>query len=66
MAPECFWRAYLPASDVFSAGVVLYRMVTGDFPWDYDFDAIRGQDPDSMADRGHTYMHVCSPMEHGL
>lgn len=39
-APECFWGAYLPASDVFSAGIVLYRMITGVYPWDYDFSAM--------------------------
>jgi transitional endoplasmic reticulum ATPase len=36
LAPECFFGTYLPASDVFSAGIVLYRMVTGVFPWQYD------------------------------
>jgi len=39
-APECFWGAYLPTSDVFSAGIVFYRMMTGSFPWDYDFDLV--------------------------
>jgi serine/threonine protein kinase len=39
-APECFWDAYLPTSDVFSAGIVFYRMLTGSFPWDYDFDLV--------------------------
>ncbi|MDM8552859.1 AAA family ATPase [Desulfobacterales bacterium HSG2] len=39
LAPECFWDIYLPASDVFSAGVILYHIVTGHAPWEYDFDA---------------------------
>jgi len=37
-APECFMDIYLPASDVFSAGVVLYKTLTGVHPWEYDFD----------------------------
>ncbi len=47
-APECFWGAYLPTSDVFSAGIVLYRMLTGSFPWSYDFDGLSGDDRDSI------------------
>lgn len=35
-APECFFGAYLPSSDIFSAGLILYQMVTGRHPWDYD------------------------------
>ena len=37
-APECFMGIYLPASDVFSAGCVLYKMLIGSLPWQYDFD----------------------------
>ncbi len=37
-APECFFGTYLPTSDVFSSGVVLYKMITGMHPWEYDFD----------------------------
>lgn len=37
-APECFLGIYLPTSDVFSSGVVLYKMITGMHPWEYDFD----------------------------
>jgi len=37
-APECFMNIYLPTSDVFSAGVVLYKILTGVHPWEYDFD----------------------------
>ena len=48
-APECFWGAYLPASDVFSAGIVLYRMLTGSFPWNYDFDGLTDDDRDSVS-----------------
>lgn len=33
MAPECFFGSYLPSSDVFSAGMMLYRMLAGVYPW---------------------------------
>ena len=39
-APECFWDVYLPASDVFSAGIIFYIMLTGVHPWEYDFENI--------------------------
>jgi serine/threonine-protein kinase len=35
LAPECFWGGYLPTSDVFSAGIVFYTMLTGMHPWRY-------------------------------
>jgi transitional endoplasmic reticulum ATPase len=43
-APECFFGSYLPTSDVFSSGIVLYKMITGMHPWEYDFD---GTDDDA-------------------
>jgi transitional endoplasmic reticulum ATPase len=39
MAPECFFRTYLPCSDVFSAAIVFYRMITGTLPWELDVSA---------------------------
>ena len=39
-APECFWDVYLPASDVFSAGIIFYILLTGKHPWDYNFNNI--------------------------
>lgn len=45
LAPECYWNVYLPTSDVFSAGVVLYRMLTGTYPWNYDFEGLTSEDP---------------------
>lgn len=47
MAPECFWGSYLLTSDVFSSGVVLYRMLTGIMPWEYDFENA-GDDPNNI------------------
>jgi len=47
MAPECFWGTYLLASDVFSAGIVLYRMLTGMMPWEYDFESA-GENADNI------------------
>ena len=49
LAPECFWGAYLPTSDVFAAGIVFYRMLTGVFPWQYDFDELKDVSRDRVA-----------------
>ena len=38
LAQECFWNVYLKASDVFAAGIVLYNMVAGMHPWEYNFE----------------------------
>jgi transitional endoplasmic reticulum ATPase len=38
LAPECFWGTYILSSDVFSAGVTLYRAVTGIHPWQYEIE----------------------------
>ncbi len=43
-APECFWNTYFPSSDVFSAGLVFYKMVTGVQPWYYDFESVNNED----------------------
>lgn len=40
MAPEGFWDFYNPSSDVFSAGIVFFQMITGQQPWLYDFSKI--------------------------
>jgi transitional endoplasmic reticulum ATPase len=48
MAPECFWGSYLQASDVFSAGIVLYRMMTGIMPWEYDFKSVEDNPEEIM------------------
>ena len=39
----------MPASDVFSAGIILYKMLTGTHPWSYDFDGITGDDREELA-----------------
>lgn len=38
MAPECLWGTCILSSDVFSAGVTLYRAITGVHPWQYDIE----------------------------
>lgn len=43
-APECFWDCYLPASDIFSLGIVFYKLLTAMSPWDYDFTGIGADD----------------------
>ena len=39
-APECFWNTYFPSSDVFSAGLVFYKMITGVHPWYYNVETV--------------------------
>ncbi len=46
-APECFLNTYLPTSDVLSSVVVLYKMITGVHPWQYDFSEI-GESSDEI------------------
>ena len=48
-APECFWNTYLPSSDVFSAGLVFYQMLTGVHPWVYDFENIDEEDFEQLS-----------------
>jgi len=48
-APECFWNTYLPSSDVFSAGLVFYQMLTGVHPWVYDFENIDKEDFEQLS-----------------
>lgn len=48
-APECFWGTYLTASDVFSAGLVFYQMLTGVQPWKYDFSEVNFDDIESIS-----------------
>ena len=47
-APECFLNLYLPASDVFSAGVVFYQMLVGSHPWEYCYDDLDQNDTDAI------------------
>lgn len=47
-APECFWDCYLPASDVFSLGIVFYKALTGMNPWEYDFDSYDISDKENV------------------
>lgn len=48
-APECFMNIYLPMSDVFSMGLVLYKSLTGFYPWEYDFDVFKSNDQEKIA-----------------
>ncbi|MCY4161912.1 MAG: serine/threonine-protein kinase [Flavobacteriaceae bacterium] len=36
-APECFSGIYLKSSDVFSIGMVFYKMLTGTLPWKIEY-----------------------------
>lgn len=48
-APECFMNLNLPTSDVFAAGIVLYKILTGGHPWEYDFDSYDLKDNDDVS-----------------
>lgn len=39
LADECFFGACTRSSDIFSAGIVFYKMLTGMMPWEYIFGA---------------------------
>lgn len=47
MAPECFWGSSILSSDVFSAGVTLYRTITGIHPWQYEIEWV-DTDPEDI------------------
>lgn len=48
LPPEGFWNYHTQASDVFSAGIVFYQMVTGVSPWLYDFSNVLKDDQDAV------------------
>ena len=48
LASECFFGACTRSSDIFSAGIVLYRMLTGMLPWEYNFDP-KTKDPEEIS-----------------
>ncbi len=48
LANEGFWGFQTPASDVFSAGIVFYQMITGRQAWYYDFNLINNSDKDAV------------------
>jgi len=44
IAPEAYGGEYSPASDMYSAGAVMYRLLTGRVPWSADiFDDLPGE-----------------------
>jgi len=45
-APECFWGVYLPTSDVFSAAIIFYTLITAEMPWKYNLTNI--DDPEEI------------------
>ncbi len=48
LPPEGFWNYHTQASDVFSAGIVFYQMVTGVSPWLYDFSNAPSDDQNAI------------------
>ena len=47
-APECFLGTYLPTGDLFAAGVVFYKMLTGLHPWEYEFTSDKHEEIANM------------------
>lgn len=48
LPPEGFWGFHTLASDVFSSGILLYKMVTGVSPWTYDFSSVNDDDMEEI------------------
>ncbi|MCX6156924.1 MAG: AAA family ATPase [Ignavibacteriae bacterium] len=48
LANEGFWGFQTPSSDVFSAGIIFYQMITGRQAWYYDFDLIDNNDKEAV------------------
>jgi serine/threonine protein kinase len=53
-APECFMNCYLPSSDIFSVGIVFYKMLTGIQPWEYDFEKYNLNNPEDIKNMIHS------------
>jgi len=48
MPPEGFWGYQTTASDIFSAGIVFYQMITGISPWPFDYSNIESESMDDL------------------